>query len=509
VRLLIIGVFGLVLLGASTAPARVDPAVRCEAAKLSVLGGYAVAAARCHTPAHGTAPDAACLLAKGARLGAGFVRAAGKGPCPAGGELARVQLEVDGLLDQLAATLQAAGSPCGAGKLRAAGRYLSKLLKARGRNLVRPDPARLAAQSAAARADLVATFTASESEQSCPTTGDGATVASAVETTVAEVVTLVTGDLPLRVVVQPSGRWIGSAVRADALASDPQYGEVLAREFDYLIPESETNWLAVHPAPDVWNWGPVDQIVDFAEAHGMRVKIGALVWWLYFPDYVQSLTPAELRAALEERVRTMVARYRGRVAAYDVVNEAFLGGTSLFPSLFLQKLGPGYVADAFRWAREEDPDALLLLNDLGIEDLGSGSDAFHAFVQGLLADGVPLDGVGLQMHVGITPQPVHLRENIQRFADLGLQVTISELDVQIRNLPGDLATRLAGQGTTYHDVVAACVAVPGCFAVSTWGFTDKYSWIDTFFGADDPLPLDDFYRPKPAYFGLRNALGGS
>jgi endo-1,4-beta-xylanase len=297
-------------------------------------------------------------------------------------------------------------------------------------------------------------------------------------------------------------------VRVDPLASEPQYAEVLAREFNYLTAENDGDWYAVHPAPDVWNWDALDQIVDFAGAHGMHVKIGGLLWWLFLPDYVMALAPDELRAAAEEWVRTTVARYRGRVAVYDVVNEPFLGGTTLLSSVFLQKLGPGYIADALRWAREEDPDALLFLNDFGIEDLGPGSDTLYAFAQQLLADGVPLDGVGFEMHVGLTREPVHLRENIARFAALGLRVGVSELDVQIAHLPGDLPTRLVAQAATYGRIAAACAAEPGCFAVNTWGFTDKYSWIDTFFGPDDPLPLDELYRPKPAYFALRSALGG-
>ena len=173
-----------------------------------------------------------------------------------------------------------------------------------------------------------------------------------------------------------------------------------------------------------------------------------------------------------------------------------------------RKLGPRYIADAFRWAHESDPQALLFYNDYDSEGLTPKSDAVYRLAERLKAEGVPISGVGIQMHIkaagGATAADV--ARNMDRLAKLGLLVNISEMDVRIRELPGTLAERLNVQRQIYADIVAACVAQPRCHAITLWGFTDAHSWVDGFFGADDPLPFDEQYRRKPAYYGIRDAL---
>lgn len=309
-----------------------------------------------------------------------------------------------------------------------------------------------------------------------------------------------------------TGRLIGSAVPAAVLAADAEYAGTLAREFNYVTPENETKWGLVHPEPDVWNFGPADTIVAFAAAHSMQVKGHTLVWHSQLPAYINGgMTQEELRAALAAHIRTLVGHYRGRVLAWDVVNEPIAdSGGGLRQTIFLDGLGPDYIAEAFRLAHEADPAALLFINDYQADGLNKKSDYLYGVVRRLVEDGVPIHGVGLQMHLGwvFGRPPTTVQRNMQRFADLGLRVNISEMDVQIKGLPGDLAARLAFQQQTYHDMVAACVAVPACHAVTFWGFTDKYSWIDAFFGEDDPLLFDTFFMSKPAYFGVAQALRG-
>lgn len=316
----------------------------------------------------------------------------------------------------------------------------------------------------------------------------------------------------LRSAGEHAGRWIGAAVQAGLLTSDSDYAGTLAREFDYLTAENEMKWGPIHPEPDTWNFAPADAIVEFAEAHSMRVKGHNLVWHMQLPGYVNTeMTADELRATMEEHIRMVVGRYRGRIVAWDVVNEPIAeNGRGLRASLFLDKLGPGYIADALRWAHDADPDALLFINEYGADGLNAKSNTLFDLVEDLLHEGVPISGVGFQMHLGYVfgRPPATVRQNLERFAALGLLVNISEMDVQIKNLPGDLEARLAAQAVTYHDIVADCVAVPACHAVTFWGFTDKSSWIDSFFGDDDPLLFDASYKPKPAYFGVLDALQG-
>ncbi len=142
--------------------------------------------------------------------------------------------------------------------------------------------------------------------------------------------------------------------------------------------------------------------------------------------------------------------------------------------------------------------------------MGAKSDRIFELVKGLKQAGVPIDGVGLQMHVEASGYPAvgDLAANIQRLAGLGLLVNISEMDVRIRNVGGSQQARFDAQRVRYHDIVAACVAVPRCHAVTFWGFTDLHSWIDSAFGPDDPLLFDETYHAKPAFFGVEDAFLG-
>ncbi len=313
---------------------------------------------------------------------------------------------------------------------------------------------------------------------------------------------------PLRTDGAVAGRWIGAAVQS-RLLGEPLYARTLSRHFDYVTAEWEMKWDPTERSPGVFSFEGADAIVGFAETNRMRIKGHALLWHEALPDWVKSLSPTALGTAIEDHVRTVVGRYRGRLVAWDVVNEAVAeDGSGLRDTVFRQKLGESYLDLAFRAAREADPEALLIYNDYGAEGRGRKSDEVYALVRRLRERGVPVDGVGLQMHVSAQDRPPsgEIATNMRRLAELGLVVNVSEMDVRIRNVAGDQSTRLAVQRREYEDIVAVCVAEPRCHAVTFWGFTDRYSWIDSFFGPDDPLLFDDGYAPKPAFFGVQDAL---
>jgi endo-1,4-beta-xylanase len=316
---------------------------------------------------------------------------------------------------------------------------------------------------------------------------------------------------PLRDAAAATGRLVGAAVQSGYLAGEPDYAQTAARHFNYVTAEWEMKMDPIERDQGRFDFAGADAIVAFAEAHGMHVKGHALVWHGATPSWFSGLTSAEARAAAEDYIRTVAGRYKGRLFAWDVVNEAVADDASgLRDTVFLEKLGPDYIAQAFRVARAADPTALLIYNDYGGEGLGAKSDRIYDLVKGLKQSGVPIDGVGLQMHVEASgyPSTTDLAANIARLADLGLFVNISEMDVRIRNVGGDQATRLATQKARYHDITAACVAAPRCHAVTFWGFTDKHSWIDAAFGPDDPLLFDETYHAKPAFFGVLDAFAG-
>jgi endo-1,4-beta-xylanase len=305
---------------------------------------------------------------------------------------------------------------------------------------------------------------------------------------------------------------IGAAVDPLVLATDPAYRETLAREFSAITPENAMKWGPVHPGEREWRFEPADQLVAFAEAHRMRVHGHTLVWQAQLPDWVtRALSARNVARAMATHIETLVGRYRGRVAAWDVVNEALGAGGRRRRTVFFRALGPDYLAEAFRLAHAADPAARLYYNDEGVEGGGWKSDALYALVRGLVDRGVPIHGVGLQMHLDAgargRPTPDAIAANVARLAALGLEVRISEMDVRIRRVRRRRPEgRLAAQRAVYHDVIAACARVPGFAGVTFWGLTDAHSWIDDRFGEDDPLLFDAAYAPKPAYFGVRDAL---
>jgi endo-1,4-beta-xylanase len=302
---------------------------------------------------------------------------------------------------------------------------------------------------------------------------------------------------------------VGVAVDAERLVDDATYARVVAAEFNALTPENAMKWGPIHPDPERWDFAPADAIVGFAEAHAMRVKGHALVWHLQLPDWALALTGDALKQAMIDHIHTLVSRYRGRVAAWDVVNEALLDDGSWRPTPFHEALGEEYVALAFAAAHDADPDAELLYNDYGAEGSGAKADAVLQLVAGLQARGVPIHGVGLQMHVGYygRPQAEAVRANVARLSALGLHVNISEMDVTIRFLGGrDESAQLARQGQVYEDLIAAAVR-GGAAAVTVWGLRDDQSWLDALFGAGNhALLFDERYQKKPAYRGVRAAL---
>jgi endo-1,4-beta-xylanase len=315
-----------------------------------------------------------------------------------------------------------------------------------------------------------------------------------------------TGNRPLTAAASALGKYVGTAVQT-ALLGDPSYRAVVDREFGSLTAEYEMKWAVQEPAPGAFNFGPGDQILGYADSHGMRLRAHTLLWHGSVPSWLESLSPDGLRRAVADHIQAVVGHYRGRVRAWDVVNEAVADdGSGLRDTVFRRGLGDGYIADAFRLAREADPGALLFYNDYNGEGLSAKSNRIYQLVRDLRDAGVPIDGVGLQMHVSASGRPsdASMASNMRRLADLGLAVAITEMDVKTAGAGASEQTRLDAQRTAYHAVVGLCVNEPRCEGVTFWGFTDAHTWIT----GDQPLLYDAQYQPKPAYFGVLDALSG-
>jgi endo-1,4-beta-xylanase len=297
---------------------------------------------------------------------------------------------------------------------------------------------------------------------------------------------------------------IGAAVSASLLI-ERDYTQTLSREFNILTTENALKFQPVHPIRNQYSFTDADAIVSFAEANNMKVRGHTLVWHNQLPGWINqgTFTREEWINILHDHITTVVSRYKGRIYAWDVVNEAVADDGSLRNTVWLQGIGPEYIDLAFQWAHEADPQALLFYNDYGASGLGGKSDAVYNLVRDLLERGVPIDGVGLQMHTSLEYPPVFsdIAANFKRLNDLGLEVQVTELDVRIRE-PATTAD-LTQQANIYRDMLDVCLSADNCTAFVMWGFTDRYSWIPGASpGYGSALIFDRSYNPKPAYYAL-------
>ena len=314
----------------------------------------------------------------------------------------------------------------------------------------------------------------------------------------------------LRQLAELKGLSVGTAVQVSALKDDA-YAGLLVQEFNMVVPEIAMSFKSTRPERDRFDFSQGDLLVAFAEEHGMAVRGQVLVWDHQVPDWLLQgdFSRDEWLEILKEHIQTTVSHYRGKVVAWDVVNEAIDDDGLLRDTLWMRNIGPEYIALAFRWAREADPDVLLFYNDHLGEGLNRKSQAIYALASGLLQAGVPIDGIGMQMHTWLEGPPTadELAANMQRLGGLGLQVQITEMDVRTQYHAISETEKLALQAEMYRRVIETCLAASNCTAFLTWGLTDRYSWIPGFTGNPDmPLLFDLGGRPKPAYEAVRQAL---
>jgi endo-1,4-beta-xylanase len=239
------------------------------------------------------------------------------------------------------------------------------------------------------------------------------------------------------------------------------------------------------------------------------------IWHNQLPNWLTSgtWTREELVAILHDHIDQVGGYLKGKVALWDVVNEPFNGDGTWRSSVWNDVIDADnsatdqrdYIDLAFQRARQVDPDAKLILNDYSVFTLNNKSDALYAWAQSMVNRGIPLDGVGFQMHMTGPTNYGRFAQNMQRFADLGLEVHVTELDVRV---PVPFTTQKAiDQADVYRQVIRRVLDQPAVKTFTMWGFTDAHSWIPTFFpGTDNALIFDKYYNPKPAFVALREEL---
>ncbi len=324
----------------------------------------------------------------------------------------------------------------------------------------------------------------------------------------------------LRKAAAARGVLIGAAVHTRFLG-EPAFTQILTAEFSQLEPENEMKFALIHPRPDTdphpYDFTGADTLVSFAQAHDMKVRGHTLLWHRQVPTWITkgTYTPSQLAAILHGHVNTVMSHYASKVYAWDVVNEAFNDDGTMRHTVWYDQPGIGfagggtkYVEEAFRWARAADPRAKLFYNDYDAEPINPKSDAVYAMAVDFKRRGVPLDGIGIQAHVDLSfDNPSVLasfRKNMRRFADLGLEIHITELDVRLHD---GSAASLSAQAKIYAEITRACLELPACKVIQTWGVSDNHSWIPSEYpDLGWPLLWDANYQKKPAYAAMLDAL---
>jgi endo-1,4-beta-xylanase len=310
---------------------------------------------------------------------------------------------------------------------------------------------------------------------------------------------------------------VAPQTRAGLAAS---YASTLTTRFDRLTPEDDFKMLWTEPQKGRFNFTFADKVAAFARARAMHVRGHALIYAAANPHWVDKPFGADLPlvgflfgwtrdsllATMRNHITTMVRHFRsafpGVVDSWDVVNEPFLDSGARDPNVYQRVIGNDWIEQAFRAANAADPDALLYLNEFNADVAGPRQRAVLALVRDFVARGVPIDGVGMEMHLGADgayPTQQAIKAAIAQYARLGVRVSITELDV-LRPVRWDGG---ATQRAVYNAVAEACREMPNCTDVTVWGAADANSWR----GVDQRATLfDTSFTPKPSYADVRCRL---
>ncbi len=323
-----------------------------------------------------------------------------------------------------------------------------------------------------------------------------------------------------------AGRFdIGAAVNARTVVSA---NELLKRHYNSLTCENEMKFESLQPEEGRFAFEDADKIAAFARANGMRMRGHTLVWHNQTPAWVfeqEDGSPAGrelLLSRMKAHIDTVVKRYKDDIYCWDVVNEAVTddGAEWLRPSKWLAGIGEDFIAEAFRMAHEADPKALLFYNDYNESNPGK-RDRIIRLVKSLLEQDVPVHGIGLQAHWGPNDPTIdQVREAIERYAALGLQLQLTELDVSMfdfedrrADLSEPTQAMLEMQAERYGRMFEVLTEYQAHItAVTFWGAADDYTWLDHFpvRGRKNwPMPFDLQHRPKPAFDRLMEVAAGA
>ena len=312
--------------------------------------------------------------------------------------------------------------------------------------------------------------------------------------------------------------------------SNPDQIALIKKEFNSITAENDMKPGEIHPKEGVWNWERADKIANFCRENGIKLRGHCLCWHSQFADWMftdskgKPVKKEVFYERLREHIHTVVNRYKDIVYAWDVVNEAMADDGRSWPgreqspyrqSRHFQLCGDEFIAKAFQFAREADPNALLFYNDYSCVDEGK-RERIYNMVKKMKEAGVPIDGIGMQGHYNIYfPSEEQLEKAIVRFKELVNHIHITELDLRMNQemggqlhgfsrgeakpIPAYMNTLQTDQYARLFKVFRKHKDVIDC--VTFWNLGDRDSWLGV---NNHPLPFDENYRPKACYRAIRN-----
>ena len=325
---------------------------------------------------------------------------------------------------------------------------------------------------------------------------------------------------------EAAGFPVGSSIRFVPFMQDKELSDLQKYHFDSYTAGSDMKMYQIAPRENAYQWARVDSIVDYTKANNQRLFGHTLIWHSATPRWVvkkAKKNPEWLDTFMKTYIQKYVGRYKGIVDGWDVVNEGFntKGSGYRKESIWYATMGEEYIEKAFRYAHEADPDVVLFYNDFNIERDTLKFNSMMKMVEDFQRRDVPISGIGFQMHIRMDIPNEVIAYTLQRAADTGLQIHLSEVDVifnthddskgggiQLYNKLTD-EMRLA-QAKKYVDLVQMyqeIVPKKQQYGITFWGFNDRDTWINRFFKLRDwPCIYDEELNPKPAFYGFLNAL---
>lgn len=321
-------------------------------------------------------------------------------------------------------------------------------------------------------------------------------------------------DINIKKLAESKGILIGAEIDPTLLEKEEKYADTLKQHFNCTVAGNHMKFKYLEPEKDKFTFDIVDRMINFAQKNQMKIRGHTLCWHheSQLPDWIlkKELTAKELEKILVNHIQKVVSHFKGKVFAWDVINEGInhQGDGLRKSNPWIKAIGEEVFDIAFHTAHQADPDCILFYNDYEIETINQKSDFLLELLRKLLKRGVPIHGIGFQYHYPLekAPSSGEVLKNMKRFEDLGLQIHITELDIWLK-MPYE-NSKLIEQANAYKEAFKAAINCKSCKAVLTWGFTDKYSWIPHFTkGAyGDPLIFDKNYLPKPAYYAICEVL---